>query len=612
MKNAPTSTVVSDAEWEVAQAMLKEINVEEFPRNGVRIPIDELKKYAKEKFPEKYNDKIFNHPFIIFRKNKQSDFKLYSLPKRGAVVYDNGIESKVKLGYDEEGKLFVVKIRTKKLKHNMPKVVEESSEQEILKDLGMEPVLFQDKSKSKKQIMTIGLSDVWLAEDEFFEKEYVLEEFGGVSLKKLIDSGVMATLDNKIKKEISKRLISNLKFIHEKDILHCDLHSGNVLIDLKIEDGKIVGVNNVKIIDFGLSRKIKDKTDAKVIVSLELGLVNMLILDPENAFLADNFVIYRGLNYAYKQCINGKFDLAEKKIEDIIEKYKKDNELIEKLKLIKEEIHHLALYINLEKKENVENKSEYDSDQNPLDIGYSTSQEMSPKDMGYIDEKVPKEMRYAKPVKLTTDDVNKFSKDQNDLITNVTKKIQDLNMKISEKYNKNPLKFSKRSDLYACYSLIESSIFAAKPDIGNVVHNNNENLKIYEEEIKKKGINALYELTDKLSPEKRVARKQSLTHSKNLDKENILPERQFLKNSSADINEMEPPEALLKDFTEMYKTVEKISPTSKDEKIFSETIKFLNDIYSLNKSHTSLKIENWHIDWLSKHHDHSKIVRKLK
>ncbi len=55
-------------------------------------------------------------------------------------------------------------------------------------------------------------------------------------------------LPENISKFIFKQIIEGLNYIHSKGIVHRDIKLDNILIDLK---------NNIKICDFGVSRKIK-------------------------------------------------------------------------------------------------------------------------------------------------------------------------------------------------------------------------------------------------------------------------------------------------------------------------------------------------------------------
>src|SRR5690242_3811063 len=60
------------------------------------------------------------------------------------------------------------------------------------------------------------------------------------------------TLKDRI--SILRDLCLSLHFIHEKDLMHCDLHSGNILIQ----------AGNCYITDFGLCGPVDDESSGKI------------------------------------------------------------------------------------------------------------------------------------------------------------------------------------------------------------------------------------------------------------------------------------------------------------------------------------------------------------
>src|SRR5438045_3480821 len=60
------------------------------------------------------------------------------------------------------------------------------------------------------------------------------------------------TLKNKI--SIFNNLCTSLRRIHEKDLIHCDLHSGNILIQGGV----------CRITDLGLCGPVDDKSSGKI------------------------------------------------------------------------------------------------------------------------------------------------------------------------------------------------------------------------------------------------------------------------------------------------------------------------------------------------------------
>ena len=113
---------------------------------------------------------------------------------------------------------------------------------------------FLKKSKRKKQRF---VDNVVKLVDFFSENgtNYIVTEyFRGVTLKKYI-------LENRIKNgkmrinhilEIFFKIAEVVCKIHKKEIIHCDLKPSNILIDIR---------GNIRIIDFGVSLKKKEKIE---------------------------------------------------------------------------------------------------------------------------------------------------------------------------------------------------------------------------------------------------------------------------------------------------------------------------------------------------------------
>ena len=92
---------------------------------------------------------------------------------------------------------------------------------------------------------------------KFYPKEdfAVVEYFAGISLEKKIESTeTKFSLIEKIK--IFKKVLETMAFMHEKGVLHGDLHHGNILINEDLD---------VKIIDFDLALHVSERKNDKIL-----------------------------------------------------------------------------------------------------------------------------------------------------------------------------------------------------------------------------------------------------------------------------------------------------------------------------------------------------------
>ena len=87
---------------------------------------------------------------------------------------------------------------------------------------------------------------------EMFEDEkyfmIIMEYINGGNLFSFVKK--RRKLSEKTAKFLFRQIILGIKYIHEQNIVHRDIKLENLLIDLN---------NNIKICDFGIGRKIKNK-----------------------------------------------------------------------------------------------------------------------------------------------------------------------------------------------------------------------------------------------------------------------------------------------------------------------------------------------------------------
>ncbi len=214
--------------------------------------------------------------FISIQSEEDRSSKLYCLASRGNHL-DKGNFGKVKLAMDEDGNVVAVKIifRIKeKTQVCIAKTQDELFELDLEKTMGISKGGFSRVSETKKDINS---NKVALGENKVIEKEYQVKEFLGKSLKgvlKDIQAGKTPDFTPKEKIEIGIKLIEAVKNMHDLNIIHRDLHAGNVMI-LRDNNGQL----KVSIIDFGLAVRVKDKDSAYV--QDKSRVYNLGLLTPE-------------------------------------------------------------------------------------------------------------------------------------------------------------------------------------------------------------------------------------------------------------------------------------------------------------------------------------------
>ena len=87
-------------------------------------------------------------------------------------------------------------------------------------------------------------------EDEF-HCYIVMDYAAGMTLEKYLDSH--RKLSHDVVLEVVRRLAEALDYAHGKNMLHCDVKPANIMVDI---DGETV--KSVQLLDFGLSRKIRE------------------------------------------------------------------------------------------------------------------------------------------------------------------------------------------------------------------------------------------------------------------------------------------------------------------------------------------------------------------
>lgn len=79
---------------------------------------------------------------------------------------------------------------------------------------------------------------------------YIQMEYCSTTLRKLIDTGAMKTMEENDKWRLIRQLLEALVYIHGQNIIHRDLKPGNVFLD---------GEGNIRLGDFGLATRHRSK-----------------------------------------------------------------------------------------------------------------------------------------------------------------------------------------------------------------------------------------------------------------------------------------------------------------------------------------------------------------
>jgi serine/threonine protein kinase len=91
------------------------------------------------------------------------------------------------------------------------------------------------------------------------ERRIIAFEWMDNTLRGYINSGRMESIKEEssfIKKiNILIKISKGLEYVHENDILHCDLSSDNIMLNFDNDEE----IKEVKIIDFGISHNVNDK-----------------------------------------------------------------------------------------------------------------------------------------------------------------------------------------------------------------------------------------------------------------------------------------------------------------------------------------------------------------
>ncbi len=280
--DAAQHIAVSKEEWKRAKEIQKQ--------KGEQSPNFKLRRKDQENQIE--------HSFMSVLDPQTQQMKLYALSNNGQILGE-GEFGKTKLAVDEEGNYVAIKIQASV--EYKPNVVQATESEDELQDIEseeeleaddyaaaekdddvstekmVEGLLNRDKggfdalSPSRKpRKREPGGDKIDLEFDQVTRKTYQVMEYLGVSLKEVLNKG---NLSDKQKKEIGIGLLVALKELQDKNIIHLDLHPGNILVDMKKDPIK------VSIIDFGKANILKNK-EAKVLIGKgEHGMV--ITLPPE-------------------------------------------------------------------------------------------------------------------------------------------------------------------------------------------------------------------------------------------------------------------------------------------------------------------------------------------
>ena len=240
---------ISEEEWDWAEKQQRIKSTEK--ENGFKI----------RRKSEKAVKKQITHSFVSIPQPKhffscigpQSNRQeLYCLSPKGQYL-GKGTYGKVKLAKNRIGEYLAIKIQS---------VPEEDSkiaaarqyEVEIMQELGIYHGSMTRKSKTDK-------------------KEYQIIKYLGISLRDMIANGEIKKINPEERYRIGMEILKSLHTLHQRGILHCDFHSGNVLIEINKTTGKV----NVSLIDFGFSKKLRDVKEVRATG----GIANLRILSPE-------------------------------------------------------------------------------------------------------------------------------------------------------------------------------------------------------------------------------------------------------------------------------------------------------------------------------------------
>lgn len=112
---------------------------------------------------------------------------------------------------------------------------------------GVSPTTLREISilKSIKNKRIISILDIMCNDKNIF----IVYEYCEIDLRKMLDSYKMKNekMDSLFTFKISKEIIEGITYLHRRNIIHRDLKPQNILINKR---------GNIKIADFGLSRKI--------------------------------------------------------------------------------------------------------------------------------------------------------------------------------------------------------------------------------------------------------------------------------------------------------------------------------------------------------------------
>jgi len=241
-----------------------EINIEVSPQEW-----EEAKKMQLMLGKDNINFKLrkkdfnFNHSFLSIMSEKENRRKLFCLANNSQYL-GMGKFGKVKLAVDEDGNYVAVKI-TGKIKNNKQPPLRQNKEEDE-KEQNFEKAEnryhggFTVQSPSKRNI-----HGNLLEQNETIEKRYQIIEYLGRSLKDILGiksntKDVPSLLKKKMliielsdiqKTMIAIGILNATLRLHAKGKIHCDLHEGNILVNIK------QNTIEVNLADFGLAKELK-------------------------------------------------------------------------------------------------------------------------------------------------------------------------------------------------------------------------------------------------------------------------------------------------------------------------------------------------------------------
>ena len=219
---------------EVEEIEISEKEKNELLQNGnyYKKLSENLSKYIKSYYRK------YNH----YPKTKLSFYKFGRLIGRGAF-------GKVNLGlHILTGKIVAIK------SFNKNKLKDENSKLKIYHEINLMKILHHNSIV--KILETLETPNYILI---------IMENISGGDLLNFVKK--RTKLNEKISKFIFKQLITSIKYIHSKNIIHRDIKLDNILIDLN---------NNIKICDFGVGKqyikgdKLKDKCGTPAYIAPEI------------------------------------------------------------------------------------------------------------------------------------------------------------------------------------------------------------------------------------------------------------------------------------------------------------------------------------------------------